>query len=89
MFEGARYNTGVDVWQVGCMVYTIVTLTYPFGHGEGVAEAVRAPPVWGPQFENMPLCRDFIQSLLRIDPSERPTVRQALAHPWITTAIAH
>lgn len=33
-----------------------------------------------------PECIDFIESLLVVDPSKRPSAREALQHPWLNIA---
>mmetsp|Transcript_22308 Transcript_22308/g.19175 ORF Transcript_22308/g.19175 Transcript_22308/m.19175 type:complete len:147 (-) Transcript_22308:32-472(-) len=35
---------------------------------------------------NDPYFLDFVRCLLEIDPSKRPTAREALNHPWLTEA---
>ena len=33
--------------------------------------------------------RDFVRTLLTIDPTKRPTAAQALEHPWLASAVPH
>jgi len=70
-----------DVWSVGVMVfYMLVGIPHRKGHhcpGPGVLKG-------SPRFQALSEpAKDFITSVLQVDPDTRPTARNALNHPWL------
>eukprot|EP00928_Gymnodinium_smaydae_P055008 TRINITY_DN38678_c0_g1_i1.p1 TRINITY_DN38678_c0_g1~~TRINITY_DN38678_c0_g1_i1.p1 ORF type:complete len:610 (+),score=116.83 TRINITY_DN38678_c0_g1_i1:51-1832(+) len=67
-----------DMWSVGALAFALLTLEFPF------KEVPQADFTWGNHGQEFsPACRDFIESLLRIDPQGRMSAREALNHPWL------
>ncbi|GFR39841.1 hypothetical protein Agub_g336 [Astrephomene gubernaculifera] len=83
-----------DIWSAGVMAHQLLCGNVPFDD----VRNPRAPAlslVWRailteePRFTQRSwsgiseLAKDFVRSLLRKDPKDRPTAKQALAHPWL------
>ena len=68
--------------QVGCLLYTIVTIRYPYGVGSEVYDRMRQPLDMG-AFDAFPQFQDFVRGLMALDPQRRPTAMEALSHPWL------
>jgi len=83
-----KYDKTCDLWSVGVIAY-ILLCGYPPFNGNNNNETHRAishgiyyfpSREWkGTSRES----RDFIRQLLKMDPSKRMTVEEALNHPWI------
>ncbi|CAM9349713.1 unnamed protein product [Pylaiella littoralis] len=82
------YGPKCDMWSMGVIAYMMVSGAPPFW---GNADAqVRAKIMVGEYdmpdvlFQHVPPdAKDFISELLVIDPNQRMSAEQALAHPWL------
>ncbi|KAJ1643298.1 Calcium/calmodulin-dependent protein kinase type I [Coemansia asiatica] len=82
----------VDMWAVGVIALFVLTGVNPF-QGAGGQKTVlnrfslrgMLDHVWRRCSEMLvsPAARDFVEGLLRFDPSCRMTAEQALRHPWL------
>ncbi|KAI8825176.1 calcium/calmodulin-dependent protein kinase type I [Fimicolochytrium jonesii] len=87
------HGKGVDMWAIGVIAYVIMCGYTPFwaGQNESHAQLFHAILTCDYQFDEEYWCevsqpaKDFISSLLVVDPTRRATVKQALAHPWLST----
>ncbi|KAJ2080821.1 Calcium/calmodulin-dependent protein kinase type I [Coemansia sp. RSA 988] len=79
----------VDMWAVGVTAYFMLSGTIPFPRAH---EIKHAGPILTGNYGFLPhyrwrnvssTARDFIASLLVVDPAKRMTARQALEHPWL------
>lgn len=83
-----EYSSLVDMWSMGCLVYVILTGHLPFS---GSAQEQLYKQIKNGSYHEGPLrdfriseeAKDFIDSLLQVDPNARPTAEKALQHPWI------
>ncbi|KAG0203274.1 hypothetical protein BGX33_009214 [Mortierella sp. NVP41] len=83
-----RYSKSVDMWAMGCVLYTLLCGFPPFydesiqALTEKVARGQYSflSPWWD---EISSSAKDLITHLLCVNPSERYTIDQFLAHPWI------
>ncbi|EIW63647.1 Pkinase-domain-containing protein [Trametes versicolor FP-101664 SS1] len=83
------YDQVVDSWSVGVIVFSMLTMSTPFGEEDMSADVktrVSTRQVeWGilQEFNVSPEGVDFIQKLLEYDPSKRMTLSDARHHPWL------
>ncbi|KAG0229129.1 hypothetical protein BGX31_006320 [Mortierella sp. GBA43] len=83
-----RYSKSVDMWALGCVLYTLLVGFPPFYDEsiQALTEKVARgqytflSPWWD---EISAEVKDLISHLLCVNPHERYTIDQFLAHPWI------
>ncbi|KAF9097945.1 hypothetical protein BGX27_000883 [Mortierella sp. AM989] len=83
-----RYSKSVDMWAMGCVLYTLLCGFPPFYDEsiQALTEKVARgqytflSPWWDDISSS---AKDLITHLLCVNPSERYTIDQFLAHPWI------
>ncbi|OLL24976.1 Serine/threonine-protein kinase srk1 [Neolecta irregularis DAH-3] len=94
-----RYSKSVDMWALGCVLYTLLCGFPPF-YDESIETLTQKvargqytflSPWWDDISKS---AKDLISHLLTVDPEKRYTIDQFLAHPWIrqtkeTTTAAH
>lgn len=83
-----RYSKSVDMWAMGCVLYTLLCGFPPF-YDESIqvlTEKVAKghytflSPWWD---EISKPAQDLVTHLLTVDPEKRYTIKEFLAHPWI------
>ncbi|KAI7869062.1 kinase-like domain-containing protein [Spinellus fusiger] len=87
-----KYSKSVDMWAIGCVLYTILCGFPPF-----YDESIRAltekvargqytflSPWWDPISDS---AKDLISHLLCVDPDDRYTIDQFFEHPWVTESV--
>jgi AP2-associated kinase len=87
-----QYEIGykVDVWMVGCVIYTLAFFTHPFvdSNAVGIAGGVYRFPKYPEetQYQVSDKIKDLIRNLLTPDPTYRPSVDEviALLNGWHT-----
>lgn len=86
------YGPVVDTWAVGVILHIMLTRRYPFA-GETIQETLElvvrgrfslVGSEWDRISDN---AKSLLQGLLREDPQERLSARDALAHPWFTDVV--
>ncbi|KAI2469823.1 CAMK/CAMK1 protein kinase [Annulohypoxylon bovei var. microspora] len=83
-----RYSKSVDMWALGCVLYTLLCGFPPFYDEsiEVLTEKVAKgqytflSPWWDDISKS---AQDLISHLLSVDPDERYTIKEFLSHPWI------
>ncbi|KAG0335834.1 hypothetical protein BG004_008298 [Podila humilis] len=83
-----RYSKSVDMWAMGCVLYTLLCGFPPFYDEsiQALTEKVARgqytflSPWWDEISKEV---KDLITHLLCVDPKERYTIDQFLAHPWV------
>lgn len=85
------YESVVDSWSIGIIVYSMLTKALPFDESEELTMEQRIRQRYEMDFDREPLhtleisdqAIDFIARLLERDPSKRMTMREALEHVWL------
>ena len=83
-----RYSKSVDMWAMGCVLYTLLCGFPPF-YDESIqvltekvarGQYTFLSPWWDDISKS---AQDLVSQLLTVDPDKRYTIQQFLAHPWI------
>ena len=83
-----RYSKSVDMWALGCVLYTLLCGFPPF-YDESIqvltekvarGQYTFLSPWWDDISKS---AQDLISHLLTVDPEKRYTIQQFLEHPWI------
>lgn len=83
-----RYSRSVDMWAMGCVLYTLLCGFPPF-YDESIQTLTEKvakgqytflSPWWDDISKS---AQDLVSHLLTVDPGKRYTIKQFLAHPWI------
>ncbi|KAI0375277.1 Pkinase-domain-containing protein [Pilatotrama ljubarskyi] len=86
--KGKGYNSKIDIWSVGCVVFEMWTGQRPWLGQEAMAVLLRlyqtkqAPPV-PDGIELSALADDFRLKCFAADPDERPTASELRRHPYL------
>jgi serine/threonine-protein kinase RCK2 len=87
-----RYSKGVDMWALGCVLYTLLCGFPPF-YDESIQTLTEKvargqytflSPWWDSISKS---AKDLITHLLTVDPVRRYTIDEFLQHPWIRESI--
>ncbi|KAK9467650.1 kinase-like domain-containing protein [Lipomyces arxii] len=88
-----RYSKSVDMWALGCVLYTLLCGFPPF-YDESIQQLTEKvargqytflSPWWDPISKS---AKDLVSHLLTVDPERRYTIEEFLNHPWITQSNA-
>jgi len=92
---GEPYDKAVDMWSVGVITYILLCGFPPFfDDGQNMGELFEQiingefdfpEEYWTDVSEE---AKDFIENLLIVDPVERMTAEEALAHPWFRVQLS-
>lgn len=91
------YDSKCDCWSAGVIAYLILSFQLPFmgKDEEGTVKILMEAENHQPKYDSKrwktldPLAIEFCKSLLQVDPSKRPTAREAMRHPWIVKHCGH
>ena len=86
--EDVPYNEKCDIWSIGVITYFLLAGNPPFDAKteSQIIERVKNAdynfddPIWNSISDN---AKDFIRTLLTLDPNERPSAEEALKSPWL------
>lgn len=83
-----RYSKSVDMWALGCVLYTLLCGFPPF-YDESIqvltekvarGQYTFLSPWWDDISKS---AKDLISHLLTVDPDQRYSIKEFLAHPWV------
>eukprot|EP00124_Ichthyophonus_hoferi_P005900 Ihof_evm1s1029 gene=Ihof_evmTU1s1029 len=82
-----KFGPASDIWSLGCILHAMVFGTTPFQHIVDIHTKISAVldervVITIPPHDNPDLC-DVIQSCLKRDPKQRPTIDELLSHPFL------
>ncbi|TAQ87479.1 hypothetical protein B7494_g4187 [Chlorociboria aeruginascens] len=83
-----RYSKSVDMWALGCVLYTLLCGFPPF-YDESIQvlteKVARGQYTFlSPWWDDISKpAQDLVSYLLTVDPNKRYTIKEFLAHPWI------
>jgi hypothetical protein len=86
-----RYSKSVDMWALGCVLYTLLCGFPPF-YDESIQTLTEKvargqytflSPWWDDISKS---AQDLVSHLLTVDPDKRYNIKQFLSHPWIREA---
>jgi serine/threonine protein kinase len=86
--KDGRYSKSVDMWAMGCVLYTLLCGFPPF-YDESIqvltekvarGQYTFLSPWWDDISKS---AQDLISHLLTVDPEKRYSIKEFLAHPWI------
>lgn len=86
--EKNPYDGKCDVWSLGVIAYILLSGKMPF-HGRNFKETFSkiVKGQWtftGDIWDSVsPAAKDFIKTMLILDPARRPTAKEAQQHPWV------
>lgn len=93
LLGGEGYGKAVDIWSIGVLAFVVVTGGLPFvgkNRHDLFARIQRGQysfPQPSPGQELVTeLAKDLISRLLKLEPMERYSTREALQHPWLCEA---
>ncbi|XP_062072665.1 aurora kinase B isoform X1 [Lepus europaeus] len=84
MIEGRTHNEKVDLWCIGVLCYELLVGNPPFesaSHNETYRRIVKVDLKFPASVPSG--AQDLISKLLRHNPSDRLTLAQVSAHPWV------
>ncbi|SCP03346.1 calcium-dependent protein kinase 3, putative [Plasmodium malariae] len=81
LFQECNFNNKIDMWALGIIIYVLLGGYKPFYPCSKFEEKVTFHERYW--FNISPEAKNFIQSLLQINPSKRLNVIEAIDHPWI------
>ncbi|KAG0633654.1 kinase-like domain-containing protein [Tuber brumale] len=88
IIKDERYSKSVDMWAMGCVLYTLLCGFPPF-YDESISvltdkvargQYTFLSPWWDDISKS---AQDLVSHLLTVDPEKRYTIHQFMAHPWI------
>jgi Ca2+-binding EF-hand superfamily protein len=84
-----EYSTKSDIWQSGCILYTMLAGHPPFHSNPKYRYQITRltySPMKGPAWDTISEeAKDLVDKMLTKDPAQRITIDEILSHPWLQT----
>lgn len=87
ILQGKHYNSKVDIWSLGTLLFHLLTGTYPFyGNSlEQLKQNVRGGSYKIPRDTQISLeCLDFLNSCLKFESTKRKGIDDLISHPFLS-----
>lgn len=90
VIKESRYSQASDIWSVGCTVYEMVTGKPPWYELNPISAMYKIasctePPRFPDDVIISPEGRDFLSRCFNLNPEDRPSAEELLAHSFVTT----
>jgi len=76
------YGKSADVWSTGVVVYVMRCGVYPFENSTQIRSGILTDFPHDRSVSSD--AKDFVRKLLRVDPTQRLTIKECLKHHWVT-----
>jgi serine/threonine protein kinase len=84
-----EYSTKSDIWQAGCILYTMLAGHPPFHSNPRYRYQITRltySPMSGPAWDTISdKAKDLVDKMLTKDPTQRISIDGILSHPWLQT----
>lgn len=85
-----RYSAKTDIWQAGCILYTLLSGFPPFHNDETANKFIQKGEYYPMDVEEWEVptdaAKDLVRRMLTLDPAERIDMAGILSHPWLADA---
>ena len=78
--ETFQYTNAVDMWSLGCVIYNVLAHRLPYPNSRTKSFPFPTQPLKD-RVNDQGI--NFLECLLRVDPSTRWTAQKAVTHPWL------